>query len=188
MRLILLVGLTLFFNFGLTLAQQIDSDAAALAATLPAENPKEHYDKSEHYITMRDGIRLYVAVYTPKDASADNTYPIMLQRTCYSAQPYGPDAYSERFNRFAELANEKYIFVFQDVRGRWMSEGTFDNMRPYIPNKEDNNQIDESSDTYDSIENVIGSNQRDVIWGDSGANQLDGGNGILLKNRYALHT
>ncbi len=169
MRLILLVGLTLFFNSGLTLAQQIDSDAAALAATLPAENPEEHYDKSEHYITMRDGIRLYVAVYTPKDASADNTYPIMLQRTCYSAQPYGPDAYSERFNRFAELANEKYIFVFQDVRGRWMSEGTFDNMRPYIPNKKDNSQIDESSDTYDSIDwlvkNLPNNNGRVGVWG-----------------------
>ena len=155
MRLILLVGLTLFFNFELTLAQQPNSDAAVMTTALPAENPKEHYNKSEHYITMRDGIRLYVAVYTPKDASAEHTYPIMLQRTCYSAQPYGPDAYSERFNRFAELANEKYIFVFQDVRGRWMSEGTFDNMRPYIPNKTDKSQVDESSDTYDSIDWLI---------------------------------
>lgn len=169
MRLILLVGLTLFFYSGITLAQQPDSDAAALAASTPAENPEEHYDKSEHYITMRDGIRLYVAVYTPKDASSENLYPIMLQRTCYSAQPYGPDAYSERFNRFAELANEKYIFVFQDVRGRWMSEGTFDNMRPYIPNKKDKSQIDESSDTYDSIDwlvkNLPHNNGRVGVWG-----------------------
>lgn len=169
MRLILLVGLTLFSNLGLILAQAPDSDAAVMEASLPADNPKEHYDKSEHYITMRDGIRLYVAVYTPKDASAENTYPIMLQRTCYSAQPYGPDAYSERFNRFSELANEKYIFVFQDVRGRWMSEGTFDNMRPYIPNKTDNSQIDESSDTYDSIDwlvkNLPHNNGRVGVWG-----------------------
>lgn len=142
---------------------------AAALQSLPADNPKAHYNKSEHYIRMRDGVQLYVAVYTPKDASADNTYPIMLQRTCYSAQPYGPDAFSERFDRFAELANEKYIFVFQDVRGRWMSEGTFDNMRPYVPFKKSQDQIDESSDTYDSIDwlvkNLPHNNGRVGVWG-----------------------
>ncbi len=137
--------------------------------TTPAENPKAFYNKTEHYITMRDGIKLYVAVYTPKDASPENPYPIMLQRTCYSAQPYGADQYPEQFNRFEELANEKYIFVFQDVRGRWMSEGTFDNMRPYIPNKRSTSQIDESSDTYDSIDwlvkNIPNNTGKVGVWG-----------------------
>jgi putative CocE/NonD family hydrolase len=133
----------------------------------PAENPEAFYNKTEHYIPMRDGVRLYVAVYTPKDASVSNTYPIMMQRTCYSAQPYGEELRS--FERMPELANEKYIFVFQDVRGRWMSEGTFDNMRPYIPNKENDQQIDESSDTYDTIEwlmnNLSNHNGKVGIWG-----------------------
>lgn len=135
----------------------------------PASNPEAYYTKSEHYITMRDGVKLYVAVYTPKDISPERRYPIMLQRTCYSAQPYGPDAFTERFNRFSELANEKYIFVFQDVRGRWMSEGTFDNMRPYIPKKTDESQVDESSDTYDTIDwlvkNLANNNGKVGVWG-----------------------
>ncbi|MEM1215913.1 MAG: CocE/NonD family hydrolase, partial [Bacteroidota bacterium] len=144
------------------------SGLTAQVAPTPAEAPEEFYTKSEHYITMRDGVRLYVAVYTPQDASDERPYPILLQRTCYSARPYG-EAFSERFNRFPELANEKYIFVFADVRGRWMSEGTFDNMRPYIPNNKDKTQIDESSDTYDTIdwlvENLPHNNGKVGVWG-----------------------
>jgi putative CocE/NonD family hydrolase len=135
----------------------------------PATAPALYYDKTEHYIPMRDGTELYVAVYTPKDASPRKTYPIMLQRSCYSARPYGPGQFGDRWDRFAELANEQYIFVFQDVRGRWMSEGKFDNMRPYIPNKSDNTQVDESSDTYDTIDWLVKTlphnNGRVGVWG-----------------------
>ncbi|MEL7422488.1 MAG: CocE/NonD family hydrolase [Bacteroidota bacterium] len=169
MRILFLLLLSTLLLIQPILSQPTTDAQVVEEISLPADDPKAHYNKSEHYISMRDGVRLYVAVYTPKDASEDNTYPIMLQRTCYSAQPYGPDAYSERFSRFAELANEKYIFVFQDVRGRWMSEGTFDNMRPYVPNKKDKTQIDESSDTYDSIDwlvnNLPHNNGRVGVWG-----------------------
>lgn len=120
----------------------------------PAEFPEDYYTKEVYQIEMRDGVKLYTAVYTPKGADANNTYPIMMQRTCYSAGAYGPGAFTNRFARIPELAKEKYIFVWQDVRGRWMSEGEFDNMRPYIPNKQ-GDQIDESSDTYDSIDWLV---------------------------------
>lgn len=143
--------------------------AAVNKLPTPATHPEEFYDKSEQYITMRDGVRLYAVIYTPKDAGPDNTYPIMMSRTCYSAGPYGPDEFSGRFARMPDMAEEQYIFVFQDVRGRWMSEGTFDNMRPYIPNKTDDSQVDESSDTYDSIDwlvkNLPHNNGNVGIWG-----------------------
>lgn len=177
MRNTFLLGILAALLFACTPTQQATrtADTAPTVTTevaptvMPADDPKAFYDKSEHYITMRDGVKLYVAVYTPKDASPDNPYPIMMQRTCYSAQPYGENEYPEQFSRFQELANEKYIFVFQDVRGRWMSEGTFDNMRPYIPNKTSNDQIDESSDTYDSIDwlvnNIPHNNGKVGVWG-----------------------
>jgi putative CocE/NonD family hydrolase len=170
-HLFLLIGLSLLFitcdtNKTVTANATVTTIEVADPLT-PAGNPESFYNKTEHYIPMRDGVRLYVAVYTPKDASVNNTYPIMMQRTCYSAQPYGKELRS--FERSPELANEKYIFVFQDVRGRWMSEGSFDNMRPYIPNKKNDQQIDESSDTYDTIEwlinNVSNNNGKVGIWG-----------------------
>ncbi|MBO9659131.1 MAG: CocE/NonD family hydrolase, partial [Chitinophagaceae bacterium] len=99
---------------------------------------------------MRDGIKLYTAVYTPRDSS--QKYPIIMQRTPYSCRPYGEENYRGRLGPNVSLMKEKYIFVYQDARGRYKSEGTFREMTPFIPNKKSNKDVDESSDTYDTIE------------------------------------
>lgn len=111
---------------------------------------REHFDKSEHLIEMRDGIHLFTVVYTPKDQS--KKYPILLNRTCYNASIFSD--YKTHGSPSKYLVRDNYILVYQDVRGRYMSEGTFDNMRPNIPgnNQKNKNDIDESSDTWDSID------------------------------------
>lgn len=111
---------------------------------------RANYIKSEHFITMRDGIRLYTAVYTPKDTA--HTYPILMNRTPYSCRPYGKDNYRKRLGPNVYLMKEKYIFVYQDARGRYKSEGNFREMTPYIEEKKSAKDVDESSDTYDTIE------------------------------------
>ena len=116
---------------------------------------KEHFTKKEVYITMRDGKKLFTAIYTPKDASAKNKYPIMMQRTCYSVAPYGEDKYPVRLGPSETIMKEGYIFVYQDVRGRWKSEGTWTNMTPVIDNKKSKNDVDEGSDTYDTIDWLV---------------------------------
>jgi putative CocE/NonD family hydrolase len=116
---------------------------------------KEHFTKKEVYITMRDGKKLFTAIYIPKDASAKNKYPIMMQRTCYSVAPYGEDKYPVRLGPSETIMKEGYIFVYQDVRGRWKSEGTWTNMTPVIDNKKSKNDVDEGSDTYDTIDWLV---------------------------------
>ncbi len=117
------------------------------AFSVAAQEPypvKAHYNKTAYRIPMRDGIKLYTVVYSPKDTTQD--YPILIWRTPYSCWPYGKDQYRRLPE---ELAKEGFIFVYQDVRGRFMSEGKFVNMRPYIPNKK-GKQTDESSDAWDT--------------------------------------
>lgn len=116
---------------------------------------KDNYDKQEMYITMRDGVKLFTSVYTPKDISATKTYPIIMKRTCYSVAPYGDSAYPYLLGPSPYLMQDKYIFVYQDVRGRYMSEGRFTNMTPHIDHKKSATDIDESSDTYDTIDWLI---------------------------------
>src|SRR5205823_13356018 len=94
---------------------------------------KAAYTKYEYRIPMRDGVKLHTAVYVPKDDS--QTYPILLTRTPYSCAPYGIDKYPDRLSPGLLYQKADYIFVTQDVRGRWMSEGEFVNMRPHNPNK-----------------------------------------------------
>lgn len=113
---------------------------------------KQNYTKAEYQIPMRDGTKLFTSVYVPIDASASNTFPILMQRTCYNIAPYGPTNYAKRLYYSRYMMREKFIFVEQDVRGRYMSEGIFTNMTPHIPNKKTNTDIDEASDTYDTIE------------------------------------
>ena len=115
---------------------------------------KDLYTKKEVYITMRDGIRLFTSIYIPKDASRNKKYPVMLQRTCYSVAPYGENEYRRNLGPNKFMQDEKYIFVYQDVRGRYMSEGTFTNMTPQVPHKT-NKDTDESSDTYDTIDWLV---------------------------------
>ena len=118
------------------------------------ENIKEIYDKKEVYITMRDGVKLFTAIYTPKDISKDNKYPFLMQRTCYSIAPYGEDNFRKSLGPNSFLLNDKYIFVYQDVRGRYMSEGVFTNMTPQVEHS-NKTKVDESTDTYDTIDWLI---------------------------------
>ncbi len=123
-----------------------------------------HYIKSEYEVAMRDGIKLFTVIYEPKDQS--KTYPVLMKRTCYSVRPYGEDNLPKSLGPSSYLMRSGYIFVYQDVRGRWMSEGDFDNMRPNVKGKKG---IDESSDTYDTIEwllaNVKNNNGKVGQWG-----------------------
>jgi uncharacterized protein len=115
---------------------------------------KENYYKVEKMIPMRDGVKLYTAIYLPKDSS--EKHPILLRRTPYSAAPYGannfPDAFWNTYHRV--YMRENYIMVVQDVRGKYMSEGEFVDVRPYIENKT-GTQVDEASDTYDAVDWLI---------------------------------
>ncbi|MBF8295150.1 MAG: cocE 2 [Bacteroidetes bacterium] len=127
-----------------------------------------HYDKHEYMIPMRDGVKLFTAVYTPKDTTQD--YPILMTRTPYSSAPYGETMYPPFIGSQAEkFARDGYIIVSQDVRGRYMSEGEFVNVRPYRENKKSPKDIDESSDTYDTVDwlikNVRHNNGRVGIYG-----------------------
>ncbi len=127
---------------------------------------KENYNKQEVSIVMRDGIKLHTTIYSPKDTS--KKYPILLQRTPYSCAPYGPDEFRKNIGPNQTLMQEGYIIVYQDVRGRWNSEGVYDNMRAFIPNKK-KKQTDEASDTYDTIDwlvkKVANNNGNVGVWG-----------------------
>ncbi len=141
----------------------------ALAQTPGSVAVRENYSKFEYRIPMRDGVRLFTSVYIPKDVFSDaKTYPIMMDRTPYSVGPYGADAYRNGVGPSEFFQKEKFIFVYQDVRGRYMSEGAFDNIRPHKPVKGPKD-TDESTDTYDSIDwvikNVPGNSGKVGLWG-----------------------
>src|SRR5713101_8325595 len=131
-----------------------------------ADYIKSHYTKREVMIPMRDGVKLFICIYEPKDKK--QKYPIMFDRTPYSVGPYGPDAYKSSLGPDDLFPREGYIFVYGDVRGRYMSEGEYEDVRPYIPNKK-GNQIDETSDTYDTVDwlikNVPNNNGRVGVYG-----------------------
>ncbi len=127
---------------------------------------REHFTKYEYRIAMRDGARLFTAVYVPK--TCDESYPILLKRTPYSVSPYGVDQYPDSLGPSEHAMNEGFIFALQDVRGRVMSEGTWIEVRPHNPDKGPND-TDESTDTWDTIEwlisNVPCNNGRVGMWG-----------------------
>nr|MBI1229681.1 CocE/NonD family hydrolase [Cytophagales bacterium] len=128
----------------------------------------ESYTKEEYRIPMRDGIHLHTVVYSPKDQT--KRYPILMQRTPYSAGPYGQGEFRPSIGPSPFLMQDGYIIVYQDVRGRWMSEGAYDNMRPTLPVRDKKSKaIDESTDTFDTIEfllkNVGNHNGRVGMWG-----------------------
>ena len=118
--------------------------AEALAAYIAA-----HYTKREVRIPMRDGVALFTTIYSPRDTS--RTYPILLRRTPYGCAPYGEDKLANSLGPSAPFARAGYIFVNQDVRGAFMSGGEFEDMRPHRPQKTRPQDIDESSDTFDTI-------------------------------------
>jgi putative CocE/NonD family hydrolase len=114
-----------------------------------ADYIKDHYTKHEVQIPMRDGVRLFAEIYEPKNRS--QKYPIMMNRTPYSVGPYGEGKFKTSLGPDYQFAREAFIFVYEDVRGRYMSEGQFVDVRPDIPNNKPT-EIDESTDTYDTIE------------------------------------
>lgn len=136
--------------------------AAALAAQ-DAEGTDsafiaEHYVKREERIPMRDGVRLFTVVYVPRDAAPGRRYPVILQRTPFSAGPYGPGAYPRTLGPSTFTLRDRYVFVNQEVRGRYLSEGTFENVRPLLDDSvrlRDPRAADEATDAFDTIEWLV---------------------------------
>ncbi|MDB5139213.1 MAG: CocE/NonD family hydrolase [Mucilaginibacter sp.] len=128
---------------------------------------KDNYSKYEYQIPMRDGKKLFTSVYVPKDQT--KKYPFMMDRTCYSVAPYGADKYKTSLGPSPSFLHDGYIFVYQDVRGRWMSEGIYEEMTPEKENHKTNNDVDEGTDTYDTIEwllkNIPNNNGKVGVWG-----------------------
>jgi putative CocE/NonD family hydrolase len=114
---------------------------------------RQNYTKMEKYITMRDGKRLFASIYLPKDQS--KKYPIIMTRTPYNVGPYGENAYKRTLGQNMLLEKEGFIFVYEDVRGRWMSEGDFIDVRPITSDKKGSKDVDESTDTYDTIDWLV---------------------------------
>jgi len=128
---------------------------------------KQKYDKQEVYITMRDGVRLFTSVYTPKNSSVN--HPILLNRTPYNIEPGGVSNFNFFMQLYSRYVEEEYIMVYQDVRGKYMSEGIYEDIRPVIPVKSKTNDIDETTDTWDTVDwlvkNVSNNNGKVGIFG-----------------------
>ncbi len=141
-----------------TIAQPGGADAAYV---------KNNYAKYEYQVPMRDGKKLFTSVYVPKDQS--KKYPFMMDRTCYSVAPYGVDQYRGSLGPSPQFLHDGYIFVYQDVRGRWMSEGIYEEMTPEREVHATKNDTDEGTDTYDTIDwllnNVPNNNGKVGVWG-----------------------
>lgn len=162
----------------LVLSALLALPAIAIAqAPAPQQTPTDLstlYTKQEVQIPMRDGVRLFTAIYAPRDTT--QRHPIVMTRTPYSSGPYGADRFPGFFRglgggQLLAYLRAGYIFVFQDVRGAWMSEGEYVNVRPYIENKRSSQDVDETSDTYDTVEwlihNVPGNSGRVGVRGTS---------------------
>jgi hypothetical protein len=146
--------------------------AASLSAQQPTPAPAEdyvraHYTKYEFRIPMRDGVHLFTSVYVPKDQS--QPWPFLVDRTPYSVSPYGEDKYKSSLGPSDEFEKAGYIFAYQDVRGRYLSEGQFHEMNPHIDVKKSAKDVDDSTDFYDTIEyllkHVPNNNGKVGIWG-----------------------
>jgi putative CocE/NonD family hydrolase len=118
---------------------------------------KTHYSKHEYRIPMRDGAKLFVSVYSPDPAEFKDhgPYPFLMTRTPYSCAPYGEDKFPARLGASTELLASGYIFVCADARGRYESEGVFQEMNPHIDDKKSNKDVDESSDMYDTVDFLL---------------------------------
>ncbi|MEJ7627001.1 MAG: CocE/NonD family hydrolase [Ferruginibacter sp.] len=156
-KILLLFSCLSFFYEGLTQ----DADSTWFVS---------NYTKKEVYIPMRDGTKLFTSFYLPNDKN--ELHPVLMTRTPYSSSPYGEDKFAQIWKnfRFAYI-RENYIIVTQDVRGRYMSEGTFVDVRPFIKNKKTNKDVDEASDSFDTIDwilkNISGNNGRVGVLGTS---------------------
>ncbi len=155
-------------------AQAANESAAHADAPAQQRSPREHYTKYEYQIPMRDGVKLFTVVYVPKDSS--KAYPFLMQRTPYSAGAraegearYGVDWFPRALSPTPELEQSGYIFVTQDVRGRFMSEGTWQEMTPHVNARRAKGEGSESEDMYDTVEwllkHVPNNNGKVGIWG-----------------------
>jgi len=137
------------------------------AASNSQEALMDKYEKKEVYITMRDGVKLFTSIYSPKNNNVQ--HPILLNRTPYNIEPGGQVNFNFYMQLYSRYTDEEYIMVFQDVRGRYMSEGKFEDIRPVIPVKKGNKDIDETTDTWDTVDwlvkNVNNNNGRVGIFG-----------------------
>lgn len=154
----IIITILLWFSVFIVIAQSDPQDSAWI---------KDNYTKLEQYIPMRDGIKLFTAIYIPNDKT--EKHPILVTRTPYSCAPYGKEFSSRLWERhWKYYARENYIIVVQDVRGRWMSEGEFEDVRPFNKNKT-GLETDEASDTYDAIDwmvkNLPGNNGNVGVFG-----------------------
>ncbi len=151
----------LIFNFVFTCCS-VFAQAGADASYV-----KDNYQKFEYSIPMRDGKKLFTSVYIPKDQSKQ--YPIMMDRTCYSVAPYGLDKYKQALGPSSLFLHDSYIFVYQDVRGRWMSEGVYEEMTPEQEVHKTSKDVDEATDTFDTInwllKNIPNNNGKVGVWG-----------------------
>lgn len=136
--------LSLPLTFGRKALQEPPGSQAAL---------KRKYEKKEIYITMRDGVRLFTSVYIPRNSS--EKHPVLLNRTPYNIEPGGPDNFNYFLQAYKRYADEEYIMVFQDVRGKYMSEGIYEDIRPVIPVKKSNADTDETTDTWDTVDWLV---------------------------------
>lgn len=128
---------------------------------------RANYTKTEVMVQMRDGVKLFTQIYAPKDLT--KKFPIIMSRTPYTCSPYGANKFKKRIGPNPFMLKENYIVVYQDVRGRWASEGKFVEMTPHIDNKKTKTDIDEASDTYDTIDwlvkNIKNNNGKVGQWG-----------------------
>ena len=144
----------------LFVATEFGAGAQVQAQTLGTSQEefiKTHYAKFEYRISMRDGVKLFVSVYTPQAGAFKDAgpYPFLMTRTPYSCGPYGEDKMPARLGVSQELLESGYIFVCGDARGRYESEGVFQEMSPHIEDKKSNKDVDESTDTYDTVEFLL---------------------------------
>ena len=162
------IGIVLVLG-GYRVRAQETEDAAAKEAVKSAAEIRARYTKYEFRIPMRDGAKLFTAVYVPKDAAPSKTYPFLIERTPYSVGPYGADNYPKRLGPARSFVADGFIFVYQDVRGRFQSEGTFIEVTPHKEVKKGTQDVDESTDTYDTIDwllkNVPNNNGKAGIYG-----------------------
>jgi uncharacterized protein len=163
------VSCLLAFIVCVSAQQRGGNPPAAAPPAYTAAEVRANYTKFEYRIPMRDGVKLFTSVYVPKDVFSDGrTYPIMMQRTGYNVAPYGIDQYRANLGPSELFAREKFIFVYQDIRGRFMSEGKYVLIRPHNPHKGPKD-IDESTDTYDTVDwlvkHVPGNTGKVGMWG-----------------------
>jgi putative CocE/NonD family hydrolase len=160
------------FNLPALLTSLLLTCSAAFAQTPLTQDSlyiRQNYTKIERMVPMRDGVKLFTSIYIPNDISATRKYPILLNRTPYSVVPYGEQLFKLSIGPSMHFARDGYIIVYQDVRGKYMSEGEFEANRPFVPVKKSKSDIDESSDTFDTIDwllkNLENNNGKVGTWG-----------------------